>query len=105
MVNTFRSAIEETLPWLSSIGADPTGNDPLTLFAGVAGNPAKIKTGMTDDGYQTRFDEVGNLYGRLEGSRYPKKSSSAVRILIPWSTAAIWTDNSACWLPGLPLAG
>jgi allantoate deiminase len=39
----------------------------------VAGNPAKIKTGMTDDGYQTRFDEVGNLYGRLEGSRYPQE--------------------------------
>ncbi len=35
MITHFRQAIEETLPWLSSFGADPTG-------AGMAGNPAAI---------------------------------------------------------------
>ncbi len=43
MITHFRQAIEETLPWLSSFGADPTGwDDPFTLFAGMAGNPAAI---------------------------------------------------------------
>lgn len=26
---------------------------------------------MSDSGLETRFDEVGNLYGRLPGSRFP----------------------------------
>lgn len=43
MITHFRQAIEETLPWLSSFGADPAGGMiPFTLFAGVAGNPAAV---------------------------------------------------------------
>jgi len=74
MVNTFRNAIEETLPWLSSIGADPTGGMTRLLYSPEwLETQKKLKQRMTDDGYQTRFDEVGNLYGRLEGSRYPNE--------------------------------
>ncbi|VTM64098.1 allantoate amidohydrolase [Escherichia coli] len=43
MITHFRQAIEETLPWLSSFGADPAGGmTRFTLFAGMAGNPAAI---------------------------------------------------------------
>lgn len=74
MVNTFRSAIEETLPWLSSIGADPTGGMTRLLYSPEwLETQQKLKQRMTDDGYQTHFDDVGNLYGRLEGSRYPNE--------------------------------
>lgn len=42
MITHFRQAIEETLPWLSSFGADLEWDDPFTLFAGMAGNPAAV---------------------------------------------------------------
>ncbi|VDZ95428.1 allantoate amidohydrolase [Salmonella enterica subsp. enterica] len=33
MIKHFRHAIEETLPWLSSIGADPTGGMTRLLYS------------------------------------------------------------------------
>ena len=33
MANYFRQAIEETLPWLSSFGADPTGGITRLLYS------------------------------------------------------------------------
>lgn len=33
MINHFRHAIEETLPWLSSFGADPTGGMTRLLYS------------------------------------------------------------------------
>ncbi len=43
MITHFRQAIEETLPWLSSFGADPAGGMTRLLYSpGMAGNPAAI---------------------------------------------------------------
>ena len=33
MITHFRQAIEETLPWLSSFGADPTGGMTRLLYS------------------------------------------------------------------------
>ncbi|HFT3314308.1 TPA: Zn-dependent hydrolase, partial [Klebsiella pneumoniae] len=33
MTHSFRQAIEETLPWLSSFGADPTGGLTRLLYS------------------------------------------------------------------------
>lgn len=33
MITHFRQAIEETLPWLSSFGADPTGGMTCLLYS------------------------------------------------------------------------
>ncbi|MER3919642.1 hydantoinase/carbamoylase family amidase, partial [Klebsiella pneumoniae] len=72
MTHSFRQAIEETLPWLSSFGADPTGGLTRLLYSPewLQAQQA-FKQKMSDSGLETRFDEVGNLYGRLPGSRFP----------------------------------
>jgi hypothetical protein len=64
-----------------------------------------FKQKMSESGLETRFDEVGNLYGRLPGSAFPTTLSSAVRILIASSTAVILTVSSARWRPGWRSAG
>ncbi len=42
MITHFRQAIEETLPRLSSLALTQRVDDPFTLFAGMAGNPAAV---------------------------------------------------------------
>jgi acetylornithine deacetylase/succinyl-diaminopimelate desuccinylase-like protein len=106
MTHSFRQAIEETLPWLSSFGADPTGGLTRLLYSPewLQAQQA-FKQKMSDSGLETRFDEVGNLYGRLPGSVFPTTLSSAVRILIASSTAVILTVSLARWRPGWRSAG
>ncbi|AVL81376.1 TPA: allantoate deiminase [Klebsiella oxytoca] len=72
MAHYFRQAIEETLPWLSSFGADPTGGITRLLYSPewLQAQQA-FKQRMSESGLETRFDEVGNLYGRLPGTRFP----------------------------------
>ncbi|OON42058.1 allantoate amidohydrolase [Izhakiella australiensis] len=74
MIDYFRRAIEENLPWLSSFGADPTGGLTRLLYSTewLAAQQA-LKLRMEQSGLETRFDQVGNLYGRLEGSRFPQQ--------------------------------
>lgn len=106
MAHYFRQAIEETLPWLSSFGAGPTGGITRLLYSPewLQAQQA-FKQRMSESGLETRFDEVGNLYGRLPGTRFPMRLSSAVRILIASLTAAILTASSARWRPGWRFAG
>ena len=42
MITHFRQAIEETLPGFPLLALTQRGDDPFTLFAGMAGNPAAI---------------------------------------------------------------
>ncbi|VCV61002.1 Allantoate amidohydrolase [Escherichia coli] len=66
MITHFRQAIEETLPWLSSFGADPTGGMIRLLYSPEwLETQQQFKKRMAASGLETRFDEVGNLYGRL----------------------------------------
>lgn len=72
MVNLFRKAIEETLPWLSSFGADPKGGLTRLLYSPEwLEAQLTLKARMAESGLTTRFDEIGNLYARLPGSKYP----------------------------------
>lgn len=72
MLNHFRKAIGETLPWLSSMGADPTGGMTRLLYSPEwLETQQQFKKRMTESGFETRFDEVGNLYGRLTGTQFP----------------------------------
>ncbi len=106
MTHSFRQAIEETLPWLSSFGADPTGGLTRLLYSPewLQAQQA-FKQKMSDSGLETRFDEVGNLYGRLPGSRFPDDVILTARILIASSTAVILTVSLARWRPGWRSAG
>jgi allantoate deiminase len=72
MLNHFRNAIAETLPWLSSFGADPTGGMTRLLYSREwLEAQQQFKKRMAESGFDTRFDEVGNLYGRLTGTQFP----------------------------------
>ena len=93
MITHFRQAIEETLPWLSSFGADPTGGMTRLLYSPEwLETQQQFKKRMAASGLETRFDEVGNLYGRLSGTEYPQEvvlsasrmSSGAVKISLGW---------------------
>ncbi|TNV20689.1 allantoate deiminase [Buttiauxella sp. B2] len=74
MMNSFQADIEDVLPWLSSIGADPTGGITRLLYSPLwLETQQQFKLRMQQDGLETRFDEVGNLYGRITGQRYPNE--------------------------------
>ena len=74
MITHFRQAIEETLPWLSSFGADPAcGMTRLLYSPEWLETQQQFKKRMAASGLETRFDEVGNLYGRLNGTEYPQE--------------------------------
>ncbi|MCS2171824.1 allantoate deiminase [Scandinavium sp. TWS1a] len=72
MDNVFRKAIEDTLPWLSTFGADPSGGITRLLYSPQwLETQQQFQQRMADDGLETRFDAVGNLFARLPGTRYP----------------------------------
>ncbi len=59
MIKHFRHAIEETLPWLSSIGADPTGGMTRLLYSPEwLETQQQFKKRMAESGLETRFDDV-----------------------------------------------
>ena len=79
MITHFRQAIEETLPWLSSFGADPAGGMTRLLYSPEwLETQQQFKKRMAASGLETRFDEVGNLYGRLSGTEYPQQADIRV---------------------------
>lgn len=67
--------VEESINWLSSIGADPAGGISRLLYDD---NWLIAQKGLEERfqqiGLQTSFDEVGNLFGRVEGSKYPSET-------------------------------
>ncbi|MRS15597.1 allantoate deiminase [Enterobacteriaceae bacterium RIT691] len=71
MQTYFRQAIEETLPWLSSFGADESGGLTRLLYSPewLQAQQA-FRQRMSDSGFNARFDDVGNLFAALEGTRY-----------------------------------
>lgn len=56
MIKHFRHAIEETLPWLSSIGADPTGGMTRLLYSPEwLETQQQFKKRMAESGLETRL--------------------------------------------------
>lgn len=74
-MNQLNKEVSENVEWIASIGADPTGGTSRLLYdktwiEAQNGIKAKLeKIGMT-----TKFDAIGNLFGRIEGSKYPNET-------------------------------
>lgn len=66
--------IEETMNWISSFGADPTGGMSRLLYSDswLAVQKA-LKEKFEADGMEARFDEVGNLFGKVVGTENPNE--------------------------------
>ncbi|MGA9518324.1 MAG: allantoate deiminase [Trichococcus sp.] len=67
--------IQENVDLLSGIGSDPTGGMTRLLYSDSwleAQNAVKNK--LEEIGMETHFDEIGNLFGRMEGSEYPDET-------------------------------
>lgn len=71
-MKNFQSEIREISGWLSKIGADPSGGMTRLLYSPewVAAQLA-LKQRFESAGLITSRDAVGNLFGRLTGTRYP----------------------------------
>ncbi len=60
---------------LSNIGADPTGGMTRLLYTDSWKEAQLfVEKQLKDNGLDTRFDAVGNLFGRLTGSKYPEET-------------------------------
>lgn len=65
----------DLLQWLGKFGEDPAGGISRLLYSPewVDAQDA-LKKLFTEQGLKANFDEVGNLFGRLEGSKYPDET-------------------------------
>ncbi|WP_333892499.1 allantoate deiminase [Atlantibacter subterraneus] len=71
-MNVFKDAVARELPWLSAIGADPDGGITRLLYSPAwLETQRELRKQMAQSGFETYFDAVGNLFGRVVGSRYP----------------------------------
>ena len=60
---------------LSQIGSDPTGGMTRLLYTDSWLEAQKyVANQLTDAGLTATFDEVGNLFGRIEGTKYPEET-------------------------------
>lgn len=74
-MDNFNELVDEHVKWISGIGADPTGGTTRLLYDEhwrTAQKGLKDKFEAMD--LVTSFDEVGNLYGKLEGTKYPNET-------------------------------
>ncbi|MCG7334755.1 allantoate deiminase [Sporosarcina sp. ACRSM] len=65
------SEVAHLVDWLGGFGKDPEGGVTRLLYTNEWVEAQKaLEKQMQEDGLTTRFDEIGNLFGRLEGSKY-----------------------------------
>lgn len=70
-----KTLLKENIDLFTSIGNDPTGGMTRLLYSDSwleAQN--QLKATLEESGMMTQFDEIGNLFGRLEGSMYPDET-------------------------------
>ncbi len=74
-MSDFKKSYSELSSWLSSVGADPTGGMTRLLYSKewIAAQHG-LKERFEKSGLEAKFDEVGNLFGRVEGSKYPNET-------------------------------
>ncbi len=66
---------ELKLKWLGSYGKDPEGGVSRFLYRKEWTDAQKVLAAyMRQRDFVVKYDEVGNLFGRLEGSRYPEET-------------------------------
>ncbi|MGG3891272.1 allantoate deiminase [Metabacillus fastidiosus] len=59
------------LEWLGEFGKDPAGGISRLLYTHEWIEAQRgLENLMKEEGFQVQFDEIGNLFGRLEGSKY-----------------------------------
>ncbi|WP_370644640.1 allantoate deiminase [Sporosarcina sp. ACRSL] len=70
-MNDVTRQIAHLVDWLGEFGKDSEGGVTRLLYTKEWIEAQKaLEKQMQEDGLTTRYDEIGNLYGRLEGSRY-----------------------------------
>lgn len=69
------NAVKDNIEFFSEIGSDPTGGMTRLLYtkSWVEAQNA-VKTKMEEIGMTTKFDAIGNLFGRVEGSELPNET-------------------------------
>lgn len=69
------TVVEEHVAWLSGIGADPTGGTTRLLYDENWQIAQKgLKEKFEGIGLSASFDAIGNLFGRIEGRKYPMET-------------------------------
>lgn len=70
----FYNEIEDMIKWLSSFGKDDKGGVTRTLYTDEWLDAQKaLKEKLESIGLKAEFDEVGNLFGRIEGTESPEE--------------------------------
>lgn len=66
---------ERLLKWLGEFGKDPDGGVSRFLYTPEWVEAQKgLEVLMKDEGLRVQYDDVGNLYGRLEGTTYKEET-------------------------------
>lgn len=66
---------ERLLKWLGEFGKDPDGGVSRFLYTPEWVEAQKgLEVFMKDEGLRVQYDDVGNLYGRLEGTTYKEET-------------------------------
>lgn len=67
--------IEEYVTWLSSFGKDPAGGITRLLYSDAwLDAQSALKTKMEELGMKAEYDEIGNVFGRVEGTEFPEET-------------------------------
>lgn len=68
-------AVQETLDWMSSFGEDPEGGVSRFLYSPEwIDMQDALKEAFKKEKFVAKFDEVGNLFGRLEGRKHTEET-------------------------------
>lgn len=70
-----QTLVQQHSDWLSEIGSDPTGGMTRLLYTDEwLKAQQSLQQKFIELGIQPRFDAIGNLHGRVEGSKYPHET-------------------------------
>lgn len=70
-----KKVLKENIDALSNIGSDPTGGMTRLLYSDSWLEAQKyVQKQLEEEGLTTSFDEIGNLFGRVEGTKYPEET-------------------------------
>ncbi|MCR8644766.1 allantoate deiminase [Paenibacillus sp. N1-5-1-14] len=74
-MDTIQKETTRLVEWLSQIGDDPNGGITRLLYSEEWTTAQQaLEQYMKEEGFTTYYDEIGNLYGRIEGSTYPEET-------------------------------
>lgn len=74
-MDNLQQRVEENVLWLSNIGGTNSGGTTRLLYDNQWCRAQKeLKERFEQMGLITSYDEIGNLFGRLEGSKYPNET-------------------------------